>query len=447
MFIYNVVGPDSHNVTSHNAALRFVQDLGFNVNPLSKMCKNIDDVIEYIDEYTQKRNDLDYDIDGIVIKVDDISLYDEIGYTQKSPKWAIAYKFPAEEVITRIHAITFQVGRTGQITPVANLDPVIVQGSTVSRATLHNEDYVVEKDIRENDYVIIRKAGDIIPEVVRVVLEKRPENSTSFEMIQKCPVCGSALIRTDSEADYYCRNDFCDAKKIEGLIHFSSRKTMNIEGLGDKIVEQFYNDGFLKTIQDIYLLHERREELIIKEGFGVKSIDKLLENIETSKSNNLDKLIFGLGIRHVGEKVSKVIASNFTNIYDMFTVDIEDLIAIDEIGDVIAESIVQYFRDPINRELIDDLSRFGLNLEYQSNVSLKDEFAGKTFVLTGKLELYSRDEAKALIESFGGKVSGSVSKKTFAVIAGSDAGSKLDKATDLGVQVLSEQDFKDLLDR
>ncbi|MBN2604812.1 MAG: NAD-dependent DNA ligase LigA [Bacilli bacterium] len=447
MFIYNVVSPDSHNLTNHSGALLFAQNLGFNINPLSQICKNIDEVIAYIEFYTQKRNDLDYDIDGIVVKVDDLNLYDEIGYTQKSPKWAIAYKFPAEEVVTKIHKITFQVGRTGQITPVANLDPVIVQGSTVSRATLHNEDYVVEKDIRENDYVIIRKAGDIIPEVVRVVLDKRSPDSISFAMIKQCPVCGAPLTRTDSEADYYCRNDFCDAKKIEGLIHFSSRKTMNIEGLGEKIVEQFYNDGLLKTIQDIYLLHEKRDELITKEGFGVKSIDKLLENIEISKSNNLDKLIFGLGIRHVGEKVSKVIASNFTNIFDMFKVDIEDLVAIDEIGEVIAESIVQYFRDPMTRELIDDLSRFGVNLYYQSNVSLKDEFAGKTFVLTGKLEVYSRDEAKALIESFGGKVSGSVSKKTFAVVAGSDAGSKLDKANELGIKVLSEQEFKDLLDR
>lgn len=447
MFIYNLISPDAHNLASHYDALLFAKSLGFKINPLSKQCKNIDEVIEYIETYTKKRDELEYDIDGIVIKVDDINLYDEIGYTQKSPKWAIAYKFPAEEVITKIHEISFQVGRTGQITPVANLDPVIVQGSTVSRATLHNENYVMEKDIRENDYVVIRKAGDIIPEVVRVVLERRTTESKPFVMIQVCPVCGSNLLRSETEADHYCHNDYCDAKIMEGLIHFASRKAMNIEGLGEKIIEQFYNDGFLTSIQDIYLLKNHREELITKEGFGVKSIDKLIENIEISKSNNLDKLIFGLGIRHVGEKVSKVIASNFTNIFDMFKLNIEDLISIDEVGDVIAESLVGYFNELSTQILIEDLQGYGLNLNYQSNVSLKEEFAGKTFVLTGKLEIFNRDEAKNLIESFGGKVAGSVSKKTDAVIAGSDAGSKLAKALDLGIKVLSEEEFKDLLDR
>ena len=254
MFVYSVISPENHGLTKHSEALKMAKDLGFKVNPHSKLCNNIDEVIEYINEYTEKRNELDYDIDGIVIKVNEIDLYDEIGYTAKSPKWAIAYKFPAEEVITRINSITFQVGRTGQITPVANLDPVIVQGSTVSRATLHNEDYVTEKDIREHDYVVIKKAGDIIPEVVKVVLDRREPTSLPFTMIKACPVCDSELERKPGEADYYCINDFCDAKQIERLIHFASRKAMNIEGLGDRIVEQFYNDGFLQKIKLIFQL-------------------------------------------------------------------------------------------------------------------------------------------------------------------------------------------------
>ncbi len=447
MFIYSVISPQNHSIDSHTEALSFAKKLGFNINPLSKICKNIDEVIDFIRLYTEKRNSLKYEIDGIVIKVDQLDLYDKIGYTAKSPKWAIAFKFPAEEVITKINSITFQVGRTGQITPVANLDPVLVQGSIVSRATLHNEDYVIDKDIREHDYVIIKKAGDIIPEVVRVVLDRREENSVSFSMLKECPVCESALLRKPGEADHYCINPLCDAKKIEGLIHFASRKAMYIEGLGDRIIEQFYNDGFLRSIKDIYLLKNHRDSLIVKEGFGVKSIDKLLENIEISKNSNLDKLLFGLGIRHVGEKVSKVIATNYPNLEDMGNLVYEDLINIDEIGDVIAKSIIDYFRVEENLSLIKDLIELGLNTKYTSNIKIKDEFKNRTFVLTGKLETYKRSEAKVLIESLGGKVSGSVSKKTDYVVAGSDAGSKLTKALDIGVKVLTESEFKDLLDR
>lgn len=447
MFIYSLVSPDEHGLSSHKGSLEFAKSLGFKINPLSKLCKNIDEVIDFIEEYTLKRKDLKYEIDGIVIKVNDLSKYDKIGYTAKSPKWAIAFKFPAEEVITRINSIDFQVGRTGQITPVANLDPVIVQGSTVSRATLHNEDYFVDKDIRENDFVIIKKAGDIIPEVVRVVLDRREDNSVRFEMIKNCPVCNSELSRKPGESVHYCANPDCDAKKTEALIHFASRKAMNIEGLGIRIIEQFYNDGFLNSIKDIYLLKNKREELIIKEGFGIKSIDKLLENIELSKNKNMDKLMFGLGIRHVGEKVSKVVASNFTNMLDMFKLNKDELVDIDEVGEVIAQSLVNYFRNEENIKLITDLAELGLNMEYRSNVVLKEEFNNKTFVLTGKLEIYKRDEAKALIESMGGKVSSSVSKNTDYVLAGTDAGSKLTKALNLGIKVLTEEEFKELLDR
>jgi DNA ligase (NAD+) len=447
MFIYSVISPENHSIDNHTEALNFAKKLGFNINPLSKICKNIDEVIEFIKEYTNERNNLLYEIDGIVIKVDQLNLYNKIGYTAKSPKWAIAYKFPAEEVITKINGITFQVGRTGQITPVANLDPVMVQGSTVSRATLHNEDYVIDKDIREHDYVVIKKAGDIIPEVVKVVIDRRTIDSIPFSMVKECPVCKSHLVRKDGEAGHYCVNPQCDAKIIEGLIHFASRKAMYIEGLGERIIEQFYNDGFLSSIKDIYLLKNHREELIVKEGFGVKSIDKLLENIEISKKRNLDKLLFGLGIRHVGEKVSKVIATNYPSLDEMGNWVYEDLINIDEIGSVIAKSLIDYYRDEDNNKLMSELKELGLNTRYTSNIKNKDEFSAKTFVLTGKLELFTRSEAKVLIESLGGKVSGSVSKKTTYVVAGSDAGSKLTKALELGVEVLTEREFKDLIDR
>ncbi len=446
MFIYSVMEPELHGLSSHSEALEFAKSMGLHINPHSKLCNSIDEVLEYIEEFTEKRHNLEYEIDGIVIKVNELEFYEHIGYTAKSPKWAIAYKFPAEEVITRINSITFQVGRTGQITPVANLDPVIVQGSTVSRATLHNEDYVVDKDIREFDYVVIRKAGDIIPEVVRVIEERREDDSVAFDMIKECPVCGHPLDRKSGEADYYCHNDFCDAKSIEQLIHFASRKAMNIEGLGDRIIEQFYNDGLLKKISDIYRLKDHYEDLIIKEGFGKKSIDKLIENIEKSKANNLDKLLFGLGIRHVGEKVSKVIANAYRNLEEYSLIQFEDLVAIDEIGNVIAESVLAYFKDEEMIQMIQELKEFGLNVIYTSNVKENEMFTGKTFVLTGKLELYTRSEAKTMIENLGGNVSSSVSKKTDYVVAGSDAGSKLTKAQSLGVTVLSENDFKNLID-
>ncbi|MCK5388833.1 MAG: NAD-dependent DNA ligase LigA, partial [Candidatus Izimaplasma sp.] len=372
MFIYSVINSEINNLKTHTEALAFAKKLGFKINPLSKICNNIDEVIDFIELYSVERDNLLYEIDGIVIKVNDISKHDKIGYTAKSPKWAIAYKFPAEEVITKINSITFQVGRTGQITPVANLAPVIVQGSTVSRATLHNEDYVVEKDIRENDYVIIRKAGDIIPEVVSVIIDRREKDSIPFSMITQCPVCKSTLRRLDTEADHYCINPQCDAKKIEGLIHFASRKAMNIEGLGIRIVEQFYNDGFLNSIKDIYLLKQYREELIVKEGFGVKSIDKLLENIELSKNSNLDKLLFGLGIRHVGEKVSKVIAAHYKNLDNIGNWVYDDLVNIDEIGDIIAKSIIDYFNKDEYISLIKELENLGLNTSFTSNKKIKD---------------------------------------------------------------------------
>jgi len=447
MFIYSLMAPENHGVRTHEEALNYVKKLGFKVNPLSKRCKTIDEVLELVEEYTTKRNTLSYEIDGVVIKVNDLSLHEEIGYTAKSPKWAIAYKFPAEEVITKVQDITFQVGRTGQITPVATFDTVLVQGSSVSRATLHNEDYVKQKDIRLGDYVKIKKAGDIIPEVVSVVLEERPKDSVPFSMIEECPVCHEDIVKKDGQADHFCVNPDCPAKKMEGLIHFVSRKAMNIEGLGERIIEQFYNDGLIQTISDIYRLKDKRETLITKEGFGVKSIDKMLENIEKSKENNANQLLFGLGIRHVGEKVSKVIMDYAKNVFELFEVTKSDLIEIDEIGDVIAESVVSYFENEENRKQLEELRDFGLNMDYYSNKLADQDLQDQTFVLTGKLEQFTRSEAKEMIEARGGKVTGSVSKKTNYVVAGSDAGSKLDKANKLGVKVLSEGAFLDLLDR
>ena len=447
MFIYSLMAPENHGVRTHEEALNYVKKLGFKVNPLSKRCKTIDEVLELVEEYTTKRNTLSYEIDGVVIKVNDLSLHEEIGYTAKSPKWAIAYKFPAEEVITKVQDITFQVGRTGQITPVATFDTVLVQGSSVSRATLHNEDYVKQKDIRLGDYVKIKKAGDIIPEVVSVVLEERPKDSVPFSMIEECPVCHEDIVKKDGQADHFCVNPDCPAKKMEGLVHFVSRKAMNIEGLGERIIEQFYNDGLIQTISDIYRLKDKRETLITKEGFGVKSIDKMLENIEKSKENNANQLLFGLGIRHVGEKVSKVIMDYAKNVFELFEVTKSDLIEIDEIGDVIAESVVSYFENEENRKQLEELRDFGLNMDYYSNKLADQDLQDQTFVLTGKLEQFTRSEAKEMIEARGGKVTGSVSKKTNYVVAGSDAGSKLDKANKLGVKVLSEGAFLDLLDR
>lgn len=447
MFIYSLMAPEDHGVTTHAEALEYVKELGFKVNPLSKRCKTIEEVIDLVDEYTTKRNTLSYEIDGVVVKVNDLSLYEEIGYTAKSPKWAIAYKFPAEEVITKVQNITFQVGRTGQITPVATFDTVLVQGSSVSRATLHNEDYIKQKDIRLGDYVKIKKAGDIIPEVVSVVLEQRPKDSTPFSMIESCPVCHEEIIKKEGQADHFCVNPDCPAKKMEGLVHFVSRKAMNIEGLGERIIEQFYNDGLIQTIPDIYRLKEQRETLITKEGFGVKSIDKMLDNIEKSKENNANQLLFGLGIRHVGEKVSKVLMEYAKNVFELFEVTKSDLIEIDEIGDVIADSVVSYFQNEENRKQLEELKEFGLNMDYQSNKLAEQDLQDQIFVLTGKLEQFTRSEAKEMIEARGGKVTGSVSKKTNYLVAGSDAGSKLDKANSLGVEVLSESAFLDLLDR
>lgn len=446
-FIYHLPNPEDYGIKTHIEALEFMKKLGFKVNPNNRLANDIHEVLEFIVEKTDTRNQLLYDIDGIVIKVNDLIQQGDLGYTAKYPKWATAYKFPAEEVLTKLTDIIFTVGRTGQITPNAVLDPVIVMGSTISRATLHNEDYVKVKDLRIGDTVSIRKAGDVIPEVVEVKKERRTGLEKEFVMIDKCPICDSVLVKKGEQVDYFCVNDHCSSRKIEGLIHFASRDAMNIEGLGEKIIEDFFNFGFIKEVCDIYLLQSHREDLTRLEGYGEKSITNLIDAIEKSKENSLEKLLFGLGISHVGSKTAKVIASHFHTIDCLMHVGFEELNSIRDIGDVIAKSVVSYFQDEKNICLIQRLKEFGLNMEYLGKKIVQHPFfSGKTFVLTGSLNMYTRDEGKALIESFGGKTVESVSKKTDCVIVGENPGGKYDKAVNLGIKILTEKEFKEMID-
>ncbi len=443
-FIYMYVSKSESKL--HSETLNQLKELKFKVNKESRNCSNIDEVLAYINEYTDKRNSLEYEIDGIVIKVNEKERYEEIGYTAKSPKWAIAYKFPAEEVSTRLKDITFQVGRTGNITPVAELEPVRVAGSVISRATLHNYDYIVEKDIRVNDIVFIRKAGDVIPEVQKVDLDRRDGTQKEFEMISVCPVCGSELYKSDSEVDHYCINPTCEGKVIESIAHFCSRNACNIDGLGDSLVEMLYKEGYLKDITDIYCLYQHEDELINLERMGSKRVSNLLQAIENSKSSNLDKLLFGLGIRHVGSKTSTVISKYFNDLDHIMNATYEELESIDEIGGIIAKSVIDYFANESNIKIINDLKRYGLNMTYHKGETIDNEyFTEKKVVLTGKLELMGRKEAKELLESMNASVSSSVSSKTDIVIAGKEAGSKLKKANELGIKVISEEEFVNMM--
>jgi len=440
IFLYQIVNAENY-VSTQKEALEFLKSLGFKVNPNFKLNQTLDELINQIHVYDDLRKTLNYETDGVVIKINEFDLHQKIGYTAKYPKWATAYKFKAEQQTTKLKDITFQIGRTGVVTPVAELEPVFISGSKVSRATLHNEDYIKAKDIRIGDHVIVHKAGEIIPEVVEVDKSQRKEQKP-FEMIDHCPVCHEPLERKDGEADYYCTNDQCPGKHINRLIHFSSRVAMDIDTLGEKVVETLHDLGFLNTIADIYTLKNHEDDLKGLPGFADKKVEKLLAAIEDSKKQSFDKLIFGLGIKHVGAKVAKVLVSNYPSMDTLRQATYEDLIEINEIGEMIAQSIVNYFDKPEHIELIERLSSYGLNMSYESTKIVDHEFNGKTIVLTGKLENYTRDEAQAIIEKFGGKVSSSVSKKTDFVLAGSDAGSKLQKARDLGVQVLDEETFK-----
>ena len=439
-FIYHLPNYNNYNIHCQYDALNYMKDLTFTVNPHIKKVNDITEVIEYLKYWNENRNTLEYDIDGIVIKVDDFQDQEKLGFTVRVPKWAIAYKFPAEQVLTKLKDIEFCVGRTGKVTPRADLDPVRVAGSLVSSATLHNEDYILSKDIRIGDTIVIQKAGDIIPEVVEVKFERRTGNEQRFEMIKNCPICNTKLVKQESEAAYFCPNDFCDARNIEGLIHFASRDAMNIEGFGERIVEDFYNYGYLKSINDYYTIKDHKEELKELEGFGEKSINNLLNSIEMSKNNSLERLLFGLGIRHVGKKTATILASYYDNIDNIMKASCDELCLITDIGDVIAKSVYEYFNT--HKDLVNTLKEYGLNTNYIGKIkNINEEFNNKTFVLTGTLESLTRNEAKEIIESLGGKITGSVSKKTDVVIVGSNPGSKYDEANKLGITIWDEEEF------
>ena len=441
MFCYAVPSAEELGCQTHDESLQKIEELGFNVNPNREVCDSIDGVLAYIEKWSTNRFDLPYEIDGIVIKVNQLNEQQKLGSTVKSPRWAIAYKFPAEEVETILKDIIFTVGRTGMVTPNAVLEPVRVAGTRVSRATLHNEDYVKERDIRINDRVIIRKAGEIIPEVVKPVIDARHGDEAPFEMIQECPRCGSELIREAGEADYYCLNIDCPARIVESLCHFVSRDAMNIDGLGVKVVEQLYDNQLIENVADIYKL--QKEQLLPLERMGEKKVTNLLTAIENSKQNSLERLLFGLGVRHVGSKTAKVLAAHFETIDVLMQATFDDFKGIAEIGDVIANSIVHYFTQDANVQLINELKALGLNMSYTgvkvSTANEANEFYGKTVVLTGTLATLSRKEAGVKLEALGAKVSGSVSAKTDFLVAGEKSGSKLKKAQELGVTVIDEE--------
>lgn len=445
IFLY-AVGEAPVEKEAHSDYLAYLDTLGFKTNKERALCPSIEDVIAYIERWTTKRADLDYEIDGIVVKVDEIAAQQQLGFTAKSPRWAIAYKFPAEEVVTTLEDVEFSVGRTGVVTPTAVLTPVKVAGTTVSRASLHNGDFIEEKDIRLNDQVVIKKAGDIIPEVVRVIEEERPADSVPFHMPTHCPSCDSDLTQLEGEVALRCLNPQCPAQLTEGLAHFVSRLAMNIDGLGEKVVEQLYHAGLVKDVSDLYYL--QREDLLKLERMGEKSVDNLLAAIEASKNNSLERLLFGLGIRFIGSKAAKTLAIAFETMDELKQQDKEALMAVDEIGDKMADAVVQYFNEPHVEVLLNRLKEQGVNMSYTGPkaAEVEDEtFKDQTFVITGTLEHYKRQELKAMLEARGAKVTGSVSKKTDVLIAGVEAGSKLDKAEKLEITIWNEATLKDHL--
>ena len=438
-FIYHLPNPSDYNIKTHYEALSFMKELGFKENKNNKLVNDVNGILEFINNASNIREELEYDIDGVVIKLNDINSQKKMGNTIRYPKWATAYKFPASDVYTKLKDIIFTVGRTGQYTPNAILEPVILMGSQISKATLHNEDYCLNKDIRIGDIVSIIKAGDVIPRVEKPLIERRTGNEIPFKMIDTCPICESKLIKKDS--NYYCINSECPAKTIEKLIHYVSRDAMNIEGFGDAIVEDFYNLGYLKDISDFYRLSEFIDDLKMLEGFGEKSINNLLDSIDNSKNNSLERLLFGLGIRYVGKKTAKILAKQYKNIDNLMNANFEELNNIYDIGEIIAESVIEYFKNEENIELIKKLKEYNLNMNYLGITIENEQFNGKTFVLTGSLESITRDKATEMIEANGGKVSSSVSKKTSALIVGSDPGSKYKKAVDLNIPIWSESEF------
>lgn len=440
---YFLPNPSKYGIKTQSEALDFLKELGFKTNyKLNGIAKNVNDIISYIDDLSIKRDSLPFEIDGVVLKVNNLDDEEKLGFTQRVPRWGIAYKFPAKEVLTKLKEIKFTVGRTGKITPNAIFSPVHVAGSIVSKATLHNEDYCLDKDVRVGDIISIRKAGDVIPEVVEVKKERRIGSEIPFKMIENCPMCGMILEKKD--ANYFCTNKLCPARKIEALIHFVSRDTMNIEGLGERIIEDFYNMKFINSISDIYKLYEHKEDLIELEGFGEKSVNNLLSSIEHSKENSLEKVLFALGIRHVGKKTAKVLAKKYKNIDNLINASLDELTNINDIGEIIAKSIRKYLDNKDNIKLINELKGVGLNFSYNEGET-NDKLDGMTFVLTGTLEKYKREELTKLLEDKGAKVTSSVTKKTTGVIVGDKPGSKYDKALKLGITIYKEEDIEKLI--
>lgn len=447
-FLYTVADFGPMKATTQYDALEELEQIGFHTNHEKRLCHSIDEVWSFIEEYHEKRMDLTYEIDGIVIKVNDFSLQDQLGFTVKAPRWATAYKFPPEEVETKIEEIEWTVGRTGVVTPTAIMTPVRVAGTTVSRASLHNGDYIKLKDIRLNDIVRIYKAGDIIPEVAQVVLDQRPADSEPYVLPTHCPICHSELVHLDEEVALRCINPKCPAQIKEGLNHFVSRNAMNIDGLGPRVLAQMYDKQLVTDVADLYKLTE--EELLTLDKIKEKSANNILTAIHDSKDNSVERLIFGLGIRHVGSKAAKILAEHFGDLETLSKSDFESIIALDTIGDTIADSVVTYFSNEEVHDLMSELKQAGVNFEYKGIRSsqietIESPFKEKTVVLTGKLTRFTREEAKETIENLGGKVTGSVSKKTDIVVAGEDAGSKLTKAQELGIDVWSEEKMAEAL--
>lgn len=439
-FIYQIVDPQKYNLKTHYKALEYLKGLGFKINPNIKKISDLNGILNYVEDWTKKRDTLPYEIDGIVLKVDDFVIQNKLGLTAKYPKWATAYKFPPQEVTTKLKDIIFTVGRTGQITPNAILEPVLVQGSLISKATLHNEKFVIDKEIKIGDIVSIRKAGDVIPEVVEVKKNRRTGQEKDFVMIDHCPICKSYLFKKKTEADYFCLNENCPARKIEEIVHFVSRDTMNIDGLGERIVEDLYNLGYLKDIVDIYLLKNYKTEIMSLEGYGEKSFQKMIEAIEKSKNISLEKLLFGLGIKQVGEQTSKFLARKYLKLDNIMKLTIEELIENKDIGPVIGKNIVEYFSNEKNMELIKKLRENQINFNYLGNIDQKSSLFNLSFVLTGSLSK-PRTDYQSLLEEKGAKVTESVSKNTDVVLVGENPGSKYEKALKLGIEIWDENDF------
>lgn len=446
IFLYSLISLEDE-FQSQSENLELLKQMGFRVNPDYRVCKNIEAVLQVCKEFEEKRDTLEYEIDGAVIKVNSIRQQNILGSIAKSPRWAVAYKFKAKQAFTYVRDIVWQVGRTGAVTPVAELEPVRLAGSTISRATLHNYDEIKRKDIRVGDKVVIEKGGDVIPKVVAVITEERKSSSKPTKPPERCPVCKSKLYKPEDEVALYCENPECPAQIKARLIHFASRGAMDIEGLGEALVDLFVEKGFLKTFSDIYELKNHRDELIQIERLGEKSVDNLLNAIEKSKSQPFEKVLFALGIRYVGAGVAQKLAEHFGSIDALINASEEEILSVYEIGPSISRSVKQFFSDKHNLELIEKLKKAGLNFSSEQKKPVKDNFfKDKTFVLTGTLSSFSRDEAAARIKRLGGKVASSVSKNTDYVIAGEKAGSKLDKAKSLGVKILNEEEFLKLLE-